>query len=489
MSPSSRSRLELARPSQIALVVDLDATLVQSDTTHDALASVILRKPIRALALLPSLIKNKARFKSRLAQLAATDAATLIYNQSVLEVIAEAKRDGRKVILATASDISTANSVAKHLAVFDAVIATDSDRNLIGSAKAEAIAELLGGEPFEYAGDSEQDLKVWTRAQRVIVVNPDKSLKKKMASAGLNDPQLLGASKSALVAWLRAMRLYQWAKNLLLLLPVFAAHVSFTPVLGLKLVFALLAFGFTASSVYMLNDIVDLNADRLHPRKSKRAFASGRLSPLAGLIAVPLMLLVGFAFALQVNLGFVIVLLAYLAITFFYSFWLKRIAIADVFVLTLLYTLRVFAGAAVIEVKLSFWLIAFSLFLFLSLAFVKRYAELAIAERLGGKLLPGRGYKPQDAPLVMSFGVASGFASVLVLALYTNSDAVIGLYRAPETMLFALPVLLFWITWVWFQASRGKMHDDPLIFAMTDRFSQISALAITVIFVLASIGI
>ncbi|MFI4919455.1 MAG: UbiA family prenyltransferase [Legionellales bacterium] len=274
-----------------------------------------------------------------------------------------------------------------------------------------------------------------------------------------------------LLPWARALRVHQWLKNLLLFVPLVAAHQLTDANAWFVLMLALLSFSLCASSVYISNDLLDLASDRLHPRKQQRPFACGQIPIWAGLVLAPLLLLISLGLGVCVNNGFLTWLLFYFLVSCVYSLALKRLILVDCLALAILYTMRIIAGAAAVSIMLSFWLLAFSVFLFLSLAFVKRYSELKVQHTHSEDKLHGRGYYVSDAPLIQTFGVSSGYASVVVLAFYLNSNAVLTLYKTPECIWGAVPILLFWISWMWMQAHRGKMHDDPLLFAIRDRAS------------------
>ena len=276
---------------------------------------------------------------------------------------------------------------------------------------------------------------------------------------------------AGLATWLRAMRLHQWLKNLLVFLPLAGAHQLFNLALFTEALLAFLSFGLCASSVYLLNDLMDLESDRRHPRKRMRPFAAGQLSPLAGVALATLLLAASFAIALTVRPAFVGWLAVYLGLTLAYTFFLKRRVLIDCLALGALYTLRIVAGWAAVGLPASFWLLAFSLFLFLSLAFVKRYSELLIVSKQARADAHGRGYMTADLSLVQTMGVASGFTAVMLMALYINGDTVSRLYRSPEVLWLTIPILLYWISRMWMQAHRGNMDDDPLLFAVRDRYS------------------
>jgi len=345
-----------------------------------------------------------------------------------------------------------------------------------GHAKAEALVERYGERGFDYLGNHRVDLPVWKHAAGAVVVNASESLANQ-ARAQTRLIDHLPGQPGGLRTWIKALRLYQWLKNLLVLVPLLTAHRLFEPEALVNAALAFLAFGLCASGVYLLNDLLDLAPDRQHPRKRKRPFAAGTLPLFHGLVATPLLTLAGFALALWTSPAFALVLLIYFITTLAYSFTLKRIVMIDVVVLAALYTVRIIGGAFAIDSPRSFWLLAFSMFIFLSLALLKRYTELAAAATQGKQKASGRGYSVADLPLVQSFGTAAGYIGVLVFALYINSPDSLRLYATPQVLWLLCPVLLYWISRAWFVAHRGDMHDDPIVFAARDRVSQAVGLA------------
>ena len=296
----------------------------------------------------------------------------------------------------------------------------------------------------------------------------------------------------AIAPWLRMLRPHQWAKNVLLFVPLLAAH-QFTDLHAIwHTVLGFVAFSLLASAVYIANDITDLENDRLHPTKRNRPFASGAVPVRAGYVVAPLLLIVATLLALIINTHFLIWLGVYLLVTTAYSFGLKKLVMVDAIVLAILYTIRIFAGGRASDTPLSYWIVAFSIFLFLSLAFVKRYEELTPELPAGDvqtRQLAGRGYRNTDAPLVALLGVAAGFSATVVLALYINSNRSHGLYVEPEILWAVIPVAVYWVSWIWLQTFRGEMHDDPVIFALTDRSSLVAALVFVAIVVAATVGL
>lgn len=408
--------------------------------------------------------------KQRLALRTDFDPKSLPYNGELLDWLKQQKSEGRKLILCTASDRSIAVSIAEYLEIFDEVIASDGSVNLAGQYKAEALSERFGHAGFDYAGNSRADLPVWQCARRAVVVNAPAGLAER-AAACCEVERVFPAAAVGFKAWRHMLRAHQWLKNLLLFVPLFAAHQFTDPATWLPLLLAFFAFNLCASSVYIANDLLDLESDRQHPRKCERPFASGLLPAWIGVLLAPILLLASMIVAWHVAGSFLAWLACYFVLTCAYSWSLKRLMLVDCLTLAVLYTLRIIAGAAALGMPLSFWLLAFSVFLFLSLAFVKRYAELQVQVLSGKQKVHGRGYYTSDAPLIQMLGITSGYAAVVVLALYLNSDAVLMLYSTPEFVWGAVPVMLFWVSWMWMQAHRGNMHDDPLVFAVKDRAS------------------
>lgn len=454
----------------VPLCVDLDGTLIRSDLLLESALALLRQSPLHALLLPLWLAQGRARLKREIAQRVELDASLLPYDEHVLAFLRDDCRERRR-ILCTASDTRLAQAVADHVGAFDEVMASDGARNLAGTTKREALSARFGERGYDYAGNERRDLKVWQGARRAVVVGGDGSLAR-AAAAVCEVEREFPRERGGLRTWMKALRLHQWLKNLLVFLPLLAAHRLFDSSAVLPAGVAFLAFGLCASGVYLLNDLLDLDADRRHPRKRLRPFAAGTLSLHYGVLAAPLLALAGLALALALSPLFAAVLGGYYALTLAYSLRLKRIEMLDVVVLAALYTVRIIGGAAVIGGGLSFWLLAFSMFLFLSLAMLKRYTELLSMQSNGKVDASGRGYSVEDLPLIQSLGGASGYLSVLVLALYINSTASEALYRHPRVLWLLCPLLLYWISRVWMKAHRGLMHDDPVVFAVTDRVSQ-----------------
>jgi len=457
----------------IPLCVDLDGSLIHTDLLYESCVGLVRSQPWR-LALLPEwLCRGKAYMKSRIAATVDIAVENLPYNHDLLAWLKHERAEGRHLILCTAADSKYAHAVAKHLGIFDEVMASDGSTNLSSTRKAQALVERFGQGGFVYVGNSSADIPVWTAARHAVVVGSDRFSDRVARSSSVE--RRIEAPVMTLGTWLHALRLHQWLKNVLLFLPLLGAHRWYDETAMADLLLAFLSYGLCASAVYVVNDLLDLENDRLHPRKRLRPFAAGRISIPAGVTAAVLLFSSALLLALVINFHFLYWLLLYVLLTATYSFFLKAIPLVDSLVLAALYTLRIVAGGAAIAQALSFWLLSFSLFLFLSLAFVKRYSELVDIMQRGQDTAHGRGYRTEDRFLVQSFGVASGFCAALLMALYLHSETVATLYTHPMRLWFTMPTLLLWISWVWFKAARGEMHDDPLVFAMRDFVSIASA--------------
>lgn len=472
--------------SNTPLVIDLDGTLVLTDTLHESAIKAIRHNPSLVFSMLLWLGRGKAFFKQKLTQRTQLDPVCLPYNTGLLNWLSEEKAKGRRLILSTAADSELASSIAGHLQLFDEVHASDGVDNNAGDTKARQLIDRFGQGGFDYAGNSRADIKVWKHCRTAIVTNASPAVQK--LALALPDISIDSTFASPTGSWkdlLRMFRFHQWLKNSLLFIPFLASHQIFSIENWLTMLLAFLAFGTCASSVYIVNDLLDLDSDRLHPRKKRRPFASGSVPVANGALVAPLLLLASFLLAWQVNSAFLLCLAVYLVLTTLYSFLLKRIVLLDCLILSLLYTIRIIAGTMALGMALSFWLLAFSIFLFQSLAFVKRYAEFLVQKPGGDEKVHGRGYHTSDAPVIAMFGIGTGLMSTLVLALYLNSESVVLLYETPQLMWGCIPVMLFWISWIWLQTYRDNMHDDPVIFAVKDKTSLLCG-AIFALFMVAS---
>jgi 4-hydroxybenzoate polyprenyltransferase len=450
----------------VNLYVDLDGTLVRTDTLVEGVLELLRLNPAYLLLLPFWLLGGRAAFKDRIAERVALDPESLPYNEPLIDHIREKREAYQRVVLATACHRRWADEIARHVGLFDGVLATTADDNLKGERKLQAIQADAKGEPTAYAGNDRSDLSVWAGVDAAIVVDAPSQVGDAVADDKVTERIVTQTDR--LRAMLKAIRVHQWLKNLLIFLPIVAAHQLFDWAAVLPAVLAFFAFSFFASANYIVNDLLDLPSDRRHPTKRKRPFASGALPLQAGAGIVAVLVLGGVVLAAMLPGAFALSLIAYLALTLAYSLRLKRIMMLDVVVLAMLYTARIVAGSAATGIELSFWLLAFSLFIFLSLATVKRSTELATMLEAGRERASGRGYHAGDLPVVNQIGVASGLLSVLVLALYINSEGVAQMYAHPQLIWLLCPLVLYWIGRMWVLCNRGEIEDDPVVFAIKD---------------------
>jgi 4-hydroxybenzoate polyprenyltransferase len=468
------------------LAVDLDGTLLRSDLMWEGLARVVLRRPWRLPALGVALLGGRAAFKGCVAASVELDPATMPWREDLLEWVRAERQRGRRIVLATAADRTIAERIAAHLDAFDEVLASEPGRNLSSRVKAEALAERFGEGGFDYAGDhARKDWPVFARAGACV---PAGSPGLERALRRHNRPIAASfADQGTVIATvLRAMRIHQWAKNLLVFVPLLTAHLVLDAAAWGKSLLAFAAFSLLASGTYLLNDLHDLDADRRHATKRRRPLASGDLSIPAGFALALLLSLSGLAIAfLALPKAFVGAIGLYLALTLAYSLFLKRMLLVDVVALSLLYTVRIYGGAEAIEVELSEWLFVFSLFVFTSLAFLKRSIELRRTDLSSGATLAGRGYAAEDAAVVRVVGPALGVMSVLVLALYVQSPSVEAAYASPRLLWLLLPLMTYWVVRIWMLAERGQVDDDPVAFSIRDRGTQVVVLLMAAVALVA----
>ena len=450
----------------IALVVDLDGTLCRTDTLFEGLLSLAAQQPLMLLAVPVWLAQGRVNLKAQLADRKILDAERLPFNDQVVDHLRQARAEGRRTALVSAADHRQVTAIAEATGLFDEAYGSAEGRNLKGPEKAAFLTEHFGAGMFDYIGDSRADVPVWAAARTALTVRAGPGLRKAAETAQPNTLHLDPPD----APWgdiLRAMRPHQWVKNLLIFLPTFAAH-DMSNLVAILLGFV--AFSLTASTVYVINDLIDLDADRAHPRKRLRPFAAGRLSLQMGLALAGGLCLLAVLFGLMTGPLFLLVQAVYLVLTLAYSMWLKRKLIIDVLTLAGLYTIRIVAGAAAATVVLSPWMLGFSIFLFLALAAVKRQAELA-DQLTSQRASHGRAYEVDDLPILRGIATSATHASVLVLALYINSADVRALYATPFLLWFICPILLYWSLRMIMKAHRGQMTDDPIVFAATDRVS------------------
>ncbi len=473
------------------LYVDLDGSLIATDTLWESLCLLARRHPASLLALPFWLLQGKAALKSRIAERVCPDAGLLPYRPEIVARLTRERAEGRRIVLATAAHQRIADAVAAHLGLFDGVLATTAGHNLKSGAKLEAIQRDAQGAPFAYLGDSAADLPIWAAARQAIAVNPSGRLAAALAKQAPDAESIPAARPAGRLPALRALRPHQWAKNVLLGAPLLLAHqiTDVDRLFAVAIGFA--TFCLVASAGYLINDMLDIEADRRHSTKRSRPFAAGSLPIAHGVLLTALLLGIGFALAAAfVSGAFVGMLAAYLLATLSYSLYLKERLFLDVLVLAGLYTHRVLSGGVAGRIEVSSWLLAFSVFFFLSLALVKRYVELLEKAQAGEKnagAVARRAYQVGDTGLVETMGLTSGYLSVLVLGLYVSRDDVTRYYSNPEVLWLATPLMLYWISRVWLLARRGELAADPVVFAATDRVSYGIVLAVFAIGVVAAL--
>lgn len=471
--------------ASLPLCVDLDGTLVRSDMLFEGILALATNRSLYR-ALFSLWTGNRASFKRDIAASAAIDPSLLPYNEAVLTYLREQRALGRRLVLVTAADSSIAEAIAAHLGLFEEVLASDGARNLKGLQKAQVLLERFGKNGFSYMGDSRADLCVWQFAGSGIVVNASGSTV--AAARRLTHIEATFDRRPALHGLVQAMRPHQWVKNLLVFVPLFVSGAELTLTAFITAVLAFSAFCCTASGIYLLNDFADLNADRRHSRKRTRPFASGTLPLKVGMAAAPMLIAIG---AVLGQLAHILPIIAvYCAVSVTYSMKLKESPLVDVFMLAALYSLRLVGGGEATDHRVSLWLLAFSSFLFLSLALVKRVGELEATSVNGGDQIGRRGYQPTDTIILQMFGCGCSVASSLVLALFIQSEATAEHYASPILLWALVPLALFWQCRIWLSTARGYMDDDPIVYAARDWVSWlVASVAVTVVIVARSLHV
>jgi 4-hydroxybenzoate polyprenyltransferase len=481
---TARADLWRGAAEELPLVVDLDGSLVRTDLLAEAILLLLKRDPMAALRLSVWLLRGRAAMKREVAKRVEIDVETLPYRQELCNYLREEHARGRRLVLASASDEIFARKVAAYLGFFDEVFGSDGVINLKGKRKRDRLVREFGENGFDYAGDAPSDLFVWSSARAAIVVAASPGLRAKIARRASVVRVFEKQSVRGLLT-LRAMRTHHWLKNLLIFLPLVASQ----RVNELELVGgSLLAFGsfcFLASGLYIFNDLLDINADRRHPRKKLRPIPAGELSLRRAMSMVPLLMAVAFAMALFLPPAFLAYLSLYCGLTLAYSLRIKQVVLLDVIVLAGLYVIRVLAGAAAVDVVISRWLLGFSMFAFLSLALLKRYTEIVTMRAIAGENIQVRGYRSTDTHLLVAMGTAGGYLAVVILALYADTVTAARLYTRHELIWLVCPVFLYWISFLWLMAERNRMPFDPVVFAVRNRTSHVLILIMLGLYVLA----
>jgi 4-hydroxybenzoate polyprenyltransferase len=471
--------LRAARP----LCVDLDGTLVKSDTLIDSLLLLVRAHPLQALKVPLWVLEGKAALKARVASIVALDVVNLPYNRTLLSYLHEQHAYGREIYLTTGADRKVASRIASHIGVFTDVLASDGNTNLTGNQKLSSLKHRFET-GFDYVGNARLDMPLLAAAGEPMLANPSSSTSALLRKRKIAISRTFEDRTPALKTILRAVRPHQWAKNILIVVPLLLAHALSLPAIA-KVILAFVCLSLCASASYVVNDLLDIDADRRHPKKRLRPFAAGELSASTGLWIVRILLAAAFVGAYFLPLAFLGWLLLYAVATLIYSLFLKRVVLVDVILLSGLYTVRLLAGGAVAQVKISPWLAGFAVFLFLSLAMVKRFSELQNNRLHGLTPSSGRGYMLADIEQLRSLGTASAYAGMVVFAMYISGHDVIALYSHAARMWLIVPLMILWISRVWLLAGRGHLDEDPVIFAVTDRTSILIGFCVAVVVVLA----
>jgi len=464
-------------PTSIPLCVDLDGALWQTDMLLESLLVLLKESPLSIFRIPFWLVQGKAKLKLELANRVRLRVASLPLRAGLLEFLRKEHQAGRRLILITGAGSQVGQAVAAQVGLFEEIVACDGEVNLSGDHKTRILVDRFGKRGFDYAGSHDVDLDIWAEARKAVVANNSDDLARRvkaLCEVEIVFPRPAAGPK----AWLQALRMQQWTKNLLVFVPLLGAHQwRNSSKLGAAFL-AFLAFSICASSFYLLDDLLDLEADRHHPTKRHRPFASGRVPLLWGMIGGPCLLLASILVALSLSPAFRLAFVGYYLLTLLYALRFKQLEILGILTLAALYSIRLVAGGYEAQVAVSDWLLVFSNLVFLSLAFVKRFTELQLAPREKSDGL-------KDLALISAMGVASGYLAVLVLALYVTNPTVTQLYQNPAALWFACPVLLYWISRVWLLAHRGLLYDDPIVFALKDKVSWFVGLIALVIGVIA----
>lgn len=464
---------------RVPLAVDLDGTLIAGDLLWESLFALLRKNPLYLFIIPFWAFAGAARLKHEISSRVEIDAAALPYREAIVDRLRAEKAAGRTLVLATAAARPYAESVAAHLGLFDRVFASDETVNLKSARKRDALVAAFGDGGFDYAGNDRADLALFDAAAGAIVVGPDRAAREWAKTHGV---EILDDRAVTPKTAMKMLRVHQWMKNALIAVPMALNHEYFNPAMLAAVLLAFISFSAAASAIYIVNDFFDLPLDRAHRSKRNRPLASGAISLPAGAMTAAGLLVASFAAAAFLPVAFLGVLCLYLLLTTAYSLSLKRMLLVDVLALAGLYTVRILAGAAATGVEVSFWLLAFSIFFFLSLSLVKRFVELDGTQTPVGAKLAGRGYRPEDLDIVAQAGVASAFSAALVVALYINSAEVIEMYAHPWLVWPLGPIILYLTLRIWVLARRKEMHDDPVVFLIGD-WRSLAAIAIGAVLV------
>ncbi len=472
--------------NNVPLCVDLDGTLLRTDLLYESII-YLLKKNFFYIFIIPFwFLKGRYYTKYKLLQYVSPNVSSLPYNSEIIDFIKREKEKGRTITLVTASAQALAEKVANYLEIFDFVYASKDGINLVHQNKADFLIDRFGYKNFDYIGDSYKDIVVWENSNTAHIVTNDNNLIN-IVEQKTKIGKIFNIPKEGLSVYLKQIRVHQWIKNLLIFVPTFLAHkTDFNNFLDLILAF--FSFSFIASAIYVINDLADIESDRNHSTKKYRPLASGQMKILTSFKIIPILFILGFVLSLfTYNFSFVIILLIYTVITILYSFYLKKLYLIDIIILSILFTIRLFAGGIITNTTISPWLLSFTLFIFLSLGALKRYTELKGLLSSQKVKTKGRDYYIDEIPLLLNLGISTGIVSILVFMLYINNPDVSYLYNNPYYLYLIIPILLYWILRMWFEAHRGLMNDDPISYAIKDKVSIIIFILIIVIALIATI--
>ena len=472
-----------ADKAPVPLVVDVDGTLIKTDLLHENVMQFAARHPLELWRLIPWLAKGKPHLKCELAERVPLDMATMPLRAEVVSLIEAAQAEGRPVYLASASEVGLVERLAARIGGIAGVFATGRDQNNAGHAKAARLNAAFGAQGYDYIGDQPVDFAVWESSRGVFAVAHDEAFAREVLRRH-PDAHIVARPQRRLRSYIRAMRPHQWAKNMLIPLSLVAGHHFNWQSIWVTAI-AFVCFCLAASSAYLINDLLDLPGDREHHRKSRRPFAAGDLPIGRGLGLAMLLMAMALALSALLPSRFILVLLLYVGLTLTYSLYLKRKMLIDVVALAGLYTIRVLAGIAADATAYSQWLLMFCLFLFFSLASIKRCSELISRREAGKTNVPGRGYNVDDLIVLFPMAAAAGFGAVLIVALYLSSPDVAVLYSHPKRIYLVCPLLIYWVCRVMMLTNRNEMHDDPVVFALTDRLSLLTGVGAVAIILMS----
>ena len=467
------------------LIVDLDKSLLKIDLFKELLGKSLLNKPWLFCKTAFMAITSRAKAKIFISKEFKIEWHTLPFDNRVINIIANYREKGYQIILATGAPDCYARPIANYLGLFDKVIATDIDINNVGGNKLEAIKNEVGDD-FIYLGDSVKDLPIWLYCKKSILVRDNINIKKKLEKNSVEIIDIVKREKSILGVLLKQIRVHQWTKNLLLFVPALASHQIMMPEIFINALKSFIAFSMLASSVYVFNDIVDVDHDRKHPKNKSRPIANGNLSIFSAYSILLVCFLIGGWLALGLGTPFIILTTIYIVLNLLYSFYLKKVIILDVILIMSFYTLRLIAGHVPNEILLSPWMLSFSIFLFFSLGLLKRYVDTIIMHENNEPFLSGRSYSINDSNMLMTLGTGSGLVSALVLILYTGSDQIQQFYTTPMVLVALAPVMLYWISRLWLMAERGMIKSDPVLYVVKDKISYLTFLIVLILLFAAS---